>query len=73
MFFDIIAVFRQSPVYQLRHLVAPASVAMVTMSEMSSAVMTCVMDEIMLKENNSSNLIHGNLLFVNNGIELLKE
>ena len=35
--------------------------------------MTCVMDEIMLKENNSSNLIHGNLLFVNNGIEVLKE
>lgn len=58
--------------YQLRHLVAPACVAMVTVSDMAPVVMECLEKDIVRREATDSNLIHGNLLFVYNVIGVLK-
>jgi len=55
-------------VYQLRHLVAPAFVAMVTTADLGTTAVTVLQEHIPKdgsKENISWNSIHGNLLVIN--------
>lgn len=56
--------FVESPVCQLRHLVAPALVAMVNMADMAMVAKEC-MDERIYRGEKRLNLVHGSLLLVN--------
>lgn len=61
--------FTGSPVYQLRCLVAPALVGMVTMQEMTSSLTSCLRDHVTALNTSTSgsvcyNSLHGNLLYM---------
>lgn len=71
-FYDTVSTFQSSPVYQLRHLVAPACVAMVTVTQMGATLMSYLDEDLSQGKNTDINTVHGNLLFVCSGIPVLK-
>ncbi|KAH3847912.1 hypothetical protein DPMN_090247 [Dreissena polymorpha] len=69
---NLIKRFTASPVYQLRHLVAQALVAMVTREDMKSSLMSCLEVSISYSVNDVNvNSIHGDLLFVQKVLEYI--
>ena len=56
--------FMISPVYQLRHLVAPALVAMVNMGHMTAVARECMDSLSDNPEKQNCNQVHGTLLVV---------
>ena len=72
MYRNLIKRFTASPVYQLRHLVAQALVAMVTREDMKSSLMSCLEVSISYSVNDVNvNSIHGDLLFVQKVLEYI--
>lgn len=71
-FYDTISPFQSSPVYQLRHLVAPVCVAMVTVTKMGATLMSYVDEDLSEGKNTDMNTVHGKLLFVCSGLPVLK-
>ncbi|KAL4237396.1 hypothetical protein ACF0H5_002114 [Mactra antiquata] len=73
--FNIIWSFTQSPVYQLRHLVAAALVALVTKEDMMSCMTSCIYDHVTSQKSvpcKAYNSLHSNLLFIEKMIERLQ-
>ncbi|XP_053378455.1 thyroid adenoma-associated protein homolog [Mercenaria mercenaria] len=66
--------FLGSPVYQLRHLVASALVAMVTVQDMTSSVISCLHDHVTsLKTFNNicNNSLHGYLIYIHGLLDFI--
>ncbi|XP_060555360.1 tRNA (32-2'-O)-methyltransferase regulator THADA-like [Ruditapes philippinarum] len=66
-FSSLMQPFTGSPVYQLRHLVASALVAMIPVQEMTSSVISCLNNHVTPMQSSSSicnNSLHGHLLYI---------